>query len=591
MARSPSTDIHDAPDSRLRQTAMDILLLLVTTWACHFLQASRFGLYEDDWWRIPLMADISLRGLWSLLRDFLILKVGQGRPLHDVFIYLLSFLGWRLGGLRAVYWIGYSVLALNVTLLYALLRRMSGHRFLALSGSLAFVVFPADTTRQFLTHALGVQPSLTFLLVACHAYLSRWRALSYVVAAACLMSYETFFLVFLSMPLVRTKWDRQTMVGLAKHGLIMGTLILATFILRHLTGEPRVASLVAKDMLFDSVRALTFGPFVSMAQYFRGPIGMLMHLGKNASVDLCAVVLLCGAAFTWRLSRHMRGIQLEERPHYKVCEGRLLHLEVPRPLFELGKVAVLGVTMLILAYPLALTVSPLATSGRATRVHAAAAVGAAVLFGALSSAFVFVAKLYEWERIATFGLGASLALLAGFSVSVQSDYSLGWSLQRTFWTQFVRLSPSASDGSVFLVDPLKDTTRISAFSWSTVLVLERIYRLPDSWQSPDTSAHPPLRNTALPPPRVFMFGEVWRARYCAGQELFESSGWFTRDFPSFVAQYGSSPPKVRVIRSSGNGLTLGNSPCACTPDDRSTAPGAIKITELARRPMYTYLIR
>jgi hypothetical protein len=570
IARGPSTDTHAARDSRLRQTATDILLLLVTTWACHFLQASHFGLYEDDWSRIPLTAEISLPTLWNL-----IFSVGQGRPLHDGFIYLLSFLGWRLGGLEAMYWFGYSILALNATLLCLFLKRMSGDRFLALSGALAFIVFPADTTRPFLTHALGVQPSLSFLLLACHAYLSRLRTLSYVLAAACLMSYETFFLVFLSMPLVRSKWDRRTIVRLAQHGLIMGTVLLAAFVVRRLTGEGRVTGLAAKDLLVTSVRAMTLGPYVSMAQYVRSPLELVVHLRENMSLDLYAVVLLCSAAFTWRLSRHMHGIQPGEWPLYKVCEGRLLHLEVRKRLFELGKVAVVGITMLILAYPLAFTTSPLATTGRATRVHAPAAVGAAVVFAALSSACVFVAKLYGQERIATFGVGLGLAILAGFSVSVQSDYSLSWSLQREFWTNFVRLSPNASDGTVFLVDPLKDTTRISAFSWSMALVLERIYRFPE----------------LAVPPRAFIFGEAWRVRYCAGQELFESSGWITEDFPSLAAQYGSSAPKVWLIRHSDKGLTLDNSPCAGTLVDRSTAPGTIKIAELARRPMYNYLIR
>jgi hypothetical protein len=338
-------------------------------------------------------------------------------------------------------------------------------------------------------------------------------------------------------------------------------------------------------MLVNSVRAVTLGPLVSMAQYVRSPLGLLMHLRENISVELCAVALLGSASFTWKLSQYMRGNQLAEGPPHKASGKRLLHWERCGLLSEWGKIMVLGITMLILAYPLALTTSPLATSGRGTRVHTAAAVGAAVVFGALSSACLSVAKMYGRERIFTLGIGTGLALLACGSVSVQSDYSLSWSLQREFWTRFVRLSPSVSDGSVFLLDPPKDTTQISSFSWSTILVLESIYQFPEVWQSPDAAVEP-LHNAGVPGPRVLVLREVSRARYCAGQDLFESSGW-----PSFAAEYSSCPPKVRLIKSSDNGLSLDDSPCAGAPIDRSRATGSIKITELARRPMYRYLIR
>ena len=571
--------------------AVDILLLLAATWTCHFLQASHFGLYEDDWYRVPLVADLSLPHLWNLLRGFFAMNVGQGRPLHDVFIYLLSYLGWHLGGLAAIYWLAYGILALNVTLLYALLRRISGHRFLALSGSLAFIVFPADTTRQFLTHAFGVQPSLTFLLAACHAYLARWRVLSYVLALGCLMSYETFFPLFLAMPLVNTKWDRRTMIGAAKHGLIMGTAILAFFLLRKLAGEPRVAGLDVEAILIQSFWAMVLGPFVSMAQYFRTPIALLLNWRQNISFELAAVAIICGATFTWRFSQEVRGIHPEDWAAYKVCQTKLLHLEVPRVFFELGKVAIIGAIMLVLAYPLALTTSPTEITGRGTRVHAAASVGAALLFGTLSAACVFTARQYGRQRAAALSLATVLALLAAVAVSVQSEYSRSWSMQRDFWTQFVRLSPSARAGTIFLADSTADIARISAFAWSTAFVLERIYRFPEAWRSPEEAQEIYRQHNSLPPPRLIMLGEGYKARYCAGDDLFAASEWMTRDLPGVVAQYGSSQPDVRFIRSAGNSLVKGESPCAGRPADPSPGPTAIKIAELPRRRMYSYLIR
>lgn len=39
----------------------------------------------------------------------------------------------------------------------------------ALLGTVANVLYPADTTHPFLTHALGSQPALTMLLLAGYA--------------------------------------------------------------------------------------------------------------------------------------------------------------------------------------------------------------------------------------------------------------------------------------------------------------------------------------------------------------------------------------------------------------------------------------
>lgn len=588
---SPREEVRDPDRSHAGETVFDVLLLLATAWVCHFLQASHFGLYEDDWWRVPLVADASFAGLWSLLTDFFLFRVGQGRPLADGLIYLFSFLGWRLGGIEAIYWIAYAIFALNSALVYMFLKRLSGGRFVALTGALAFIVFPADTTREFLTHALCVQPSLTFLLLAFFAYLSGRRALSYILALGCLLTYETFFPIFLCIPLSESRWDRRILLGLVKHALTLGAILFAVVVLRELTGEERVGGLTASGLLVGSTRAMVLGPLVSMGQFFRGPISHFLGAQGGFSWEEASVVLGCFALFTWRLSRHLRETGIENEPLTKVIVSPLLHLELPRKLFEIGKLAVLSVPMLILAYPLALTVSPLATSGRDSRVHSAAAVGAALAFGAVASAVVTVFGLYRLQRLAAVAVGAGLALMASFAYSVQSDYRLAWTLQREFWTRFVQLSPAMNEGTVFLLDPGEDTQRISAYSWSTSVVLEQIYDFPESWRSPEASVHPAREAALLPPPRVFMLKEPWQGPHCAGPELLVSSGWIARNSPSsLIAQYSATTPRVRWIHRNGDELSLVESECSLAPG-RSEAQAASKLSDFERKPMYAYLVR
>ena len=127
--------------------------------------------------------------------------LGQGHPLHYTFIYLLTNLGWRIGDLHGPYLIGFSIEALNVCLFFSLLRRIFDWR-LGLVAGIAYVLYSADTTQAYLTYSLGIHPSLTFFLLASHAYVSEKRWLAYLLAPLMLLTYETIYPVFFAVPLL-----------------------------------------------------------------------------------------------------------------------------------------------------------------------------------------------------------------------------------------------------------------------------------------------------------------------------------------------------------------------------------------------------
>jgi hypothetical protein len=131
--------------------------------------------------------------LGRTLLDLFLMKQGQGRPLHDGLVYLLSFIGFRLGGLHVLYWIGYAILTVNAFLFYTLLKRLSDQQVFAVTGALAFCLFPAHTVQTWLTIAFAVQPALMLLLIAIHCYLSDRKKLSYLLIFGSLLCYETFF--------------------------------------------------------------------------------------------------------------------------------------------------------------------------------------------------------------------------------------------------------------------------------------------------------------------------------------------------------------------------------------------------------------
>ena len=150
----------------------------------------------------------------------------------------------------------------------------------------------------------------------------------------------------------------------------------------------------------------------------------------------------------------------------------------------IAKRAIVGLVMLVLAYPLTFNyLSASATQGRASRVHLSAIFGSSILCASLCSAILFIASTYKKKRLATVCLAAFFALLLGSGLVVQQDYRLSWQYQRAFWSDVIRLCPDITDGTVILVEPrdLRNPRQIMAYSWTLPLVLKQIYRFPDDW--------------------------------------------------------------------------------------------------------------
>src|SRR3979411_1032409 len=75
----------------------------------------------------------------------------QGRALVFFLPDLLSFIGDKLGGLAAIYVVGFLVVTLNTFLCYRLLRVRVPVAPAAV-GAAVVCLFPADTTTILLTH-------------------------------------------------------------------------------------------------------------------------------------------------------------------------------------------------------------------------------------------------------------------------------------------------------------------------------------------------------------------------------------------------------------------------------------------------------
>jgi hypothetical protein len=156
--------------------------------------------------------------------------------------------------------------------------------------------------------------------------------------------------------------------------------------------------------------------------------------------------------------------------------------EVERRPFHLRRLLA-GLALTGLAYPLTFTIRAYAISGRDSRVHLAAAFGAALVFGCAWQLVAGAVRRPNVRRAFRAAVSGLLALLVGFGIVVQKDYARAWELQQRFWTSLLEVVPDLEEGTVALVDPagLADTRYIDANTWNLPVILPLLFEFPADW--------------------------------------------------------------------------------------------------------------
>ena len=472
--------------------------LLVLLWVARYLRFDQFGLYEDDITNIPGAIVMSGRELVEYNLAFVSNLYGKGHPLHFVLLRSFSWIGWRLGGLPALYIIGFTIVSFSIILYYLLVRRVWGHEIAVFAG-IFFALYSADTTQAFLTHSLELFPSMVFLLIAFHAYLSNREPLAYLSIVLALVTYETTFLVFLAAPLLgKHNFGRMSGKEILRHLIVLGIILAAVVFVRVSTGDGRIAELQGASIILTPIRHMIVGTAVSTGSYLLRAVQVLTDLQL---VELAALVILFPAVlFTFdrvRPDPHNEGSAVDSTTRFESPEStsrlqsladsmgeRWRRLESEK--LRLFSVLATAILLIVLAYPLTFTTRSFSISGRETRVHFAAAPGVALLWGAGINAFRS-ARSRKWVRWAGLSLVALvLPLTLFFGFRLQRDYAVAWKMENQFWSDLIPLISDASNGDVVIVDPgvFDDVEQIGANTWNLPSVLTQLYKFPDSWKQP-----------------------------------------------------------------------------------------------------------
>lgn len=462
------------PDAREGSTEkwLGLACLALACWVAHFLFAGRMGLYEDDYIYTLGCFDWSWRQVWDeVVRAFT--DPVQGRPLNHAFRRALNFVTLRGDTLAWGHSASWALLTANAYLLTRLVRRHTGAAA-ALMAGLIYLLYPADCSRQILMHQSDLLFGALLCLLGLTAFAAGRNRLGWVAGLCCLLNYESFYLPLLVGPLLaweNTGGSRRVL----RHLLCFALLAGAVAGMRMLVGDTRISGLGAEPdaVILRSLKSLVVGPWSSLKAMLLTPLDALTGAERNEWLGIVATLGLVSLSL-FLLTRKAGG---------KV------------PVRQPGALALAGLIAWGASYALCIrpdNFPPVTLIGRLSGVHAAGAIGCAMLAGA-----ALELALARWQaarrRLALLGLCTLLlALFAGHGVQIQRDeYVRHWEAQGRFWRQVLPLVADLREGEPVLLDtdgpeqafPITPGfPRFGLVNYSPV-VLHRVVDYPGEWKA------------------------------------------------------------------------------------------------------------
>lgn len=412
-------------------------------WLAHFLLASEFGLYEDDYiYALPWFG-AHLHDLRVYCWEALIHPI-QGRPLYFPLQAILTFAAYRVGGLQLCHLLSFFILWTACVMFYELMRQLVSS-IGALSGTLMFALFPLDTSRQIIMHQACLLVPLVVLVGSFLLFSHGHRVLAHLLAATLLLTYESSYLPFVIAPFFVEGRFWPVIRRFLLHATVCGFLAGVVFLTRSLLGEARASDAVSSvgDVIPKIFWACISGPWYGLVAIATRPVDAWWH---SPPVGYFVGIIACLLFF---LSSRDRLVSPEDAVRFSSKFAIILGLG--------------GLIAWIVSYLLNFRPDyypPVVSIGRLSAEHNLAALGAAILTAVL--AHLLTRRPQSWRnRFVMVALSLFFGGLAAFGFHVQdSEYVASWQQQRDFW---IRLMPKIQDvrpGDVIVLEI--DSTRNGA---------------------------------------------------------------------------------------------------------------------------------
>jgi hypothetical protein len=225
-------------------------------------------------------------------------------------------------------------------------------------------------------------------------------------------------------------------------------------------------------MLQTLIHQIVLGPLISFSMFFVRPWQVIFPFRLTNFLILLFTLPIFYFIIS-SLTKHL-------------LNTRGIEVKIKR-LQEIKKLLLIGLAMIILAYPITVTLDVNFTDGRASRVHFAAVLGIALMIASLWSLILNqIPQKLIWKNIAVFLISLHISFLFVFCINVQHFYVLSWKYQQAFWSDVITLSPDLNQETVILVQApnLQWGKQINPFDWSVPSVLGSIYDFPKDWKYP-----------------------------------------------------------------------------------------------------------
>jgi len=461
---------------------VSVLSVVVTVLLAHYARVRGFGLYEDDYWAVAPYLAQRPAALWPVLVDCF-KTWPQGRPLNHLLPPALAVAGSQLGGLRGAYVIAAGWLAANGTLVLLVARRVLSPRG-ALVTAVAYVLFPADSTKILLVHAAHVQGAMTFLLLGTWLWLrgGAARVASYPLAGLALLAYESAFLPFLAVPLLAPANRQRTLPRWTWHAVGCALLVGSVLAVRILLGEDRVAAAAAQrgETLWRVVTSFAIGPWTSGGVLLRS----LVTAWRDADRVGAMTAVLFGVALVVALSAVGRTPLRSSLP--ALAEPARL-AQPDGGAMPWWRVLLFGLLSWSLSYALTLVnYPPTQTVGRLTSTHVAGAFGVALSIGALDDG---LRRRLRFSFLGTVGVAIVFCSWLLYQQGIQRQFVEAWAAQRSYWHAVLSLAREVRAGWTVIVEghPVDGPPAILVNSWADPLAYREL--LPADWRPPVAYAH------------------------------------------------------------------------------------------------------
>ena len=317
--------------------------------------------------------------------------------------------------------------------------------------------------------------------------------------------------IFLFAPLF--KEDLSIKERLRNHIIFLAIIFLAVILLRKFLGESRISDL----------------NLVQTAQMSLGQIGL----------GIWSIVMSYPEAFksTWFATEKYNYLLFFMILSFLIFYWLLIKntYKLKSLDFSVIKYSSIFAGMVIVSYPLNLTVWANQLSGVYTRVNMAASVGISALLGILFYQLLYWGHKRKYQHWLKISLSIFLAALVGFGLTIQKDYQLNWQYQKTFWREVIPLIPDIENGEIVLVDAQKitnlNTQEMRGNDWNTNVVLGNILQFPYSVQAF---------------PKVFLLTSDWQKKILTDHDLLRMSTSTILD----CSTCSPSNPQSRIVDGS-----------------------------------------